>query len=40
VCIDAALRVRTSSLRSLGLLERFRRIELVADEIDWHEIAV
>jgi cytochrome P450 len=39
-CIGAALARAEIQLALAGLLERFRRIELAADEIHWHEIAV
>jgi pimeloyl-[acyl-carrier protein] synthase len=39
-CIGAALARAEIQLALAALLERFRRIELAADEIRWHEIAV
>ena len=39
-CIGAALARAEIQLALAALLERFRRIELAADEIHWHEIAV
>ena len=39
-CIGAALARAEIQLALAGLLGRFRRIELAADDIRWHEIAV
>jgi pimeloyl-[acyl-carrier protein] synthase len=39
-CIGAALARAEIQLALAGLLARFRRIELAADDIHWHEIAV
>jgi cytochrome P450 len=39
-CIGAPLARAEIRLALAGLLEGFRRIELAADEIQWHEIAV
>ncbi len=39
-CIGAALARAEIQLALAGLLARFRRIELAADDIRWHEIAV
>jgi cytochrome P450 len=39
-CIGAALARMEIQLALSGLLRRFRRIELAADEIEWHQIAV
>jgi pimeloyl-[acyl-carrier protein] synthase len=39
-CIGAALARAEIQLALAGLLARFRRIELAADDICWHEIAV
>jgi pimeloyl-[acyl-carrier protein] synthase len=39
-CIGAALARAEIQLALAGLLARFRQIELAADEIHWHEIAV
>jgi pimeloyl-[acyl-carrier protein] synthase len=39
-CIGAALARAEIQLALAGLLGRFRRIELAADDIHWHEIAV
>ena len=39
-CISAALARMEIQLALSGLLARFRQIELAADEIEWHQIAV
>ena len=39
-CIAAALARAEIEFALAGLLRRFRRIELAADEIEWHQIDV
>jgi len=39
-CIGAALARVEIEITLAGLLRRFRRIELAADKIEWHEIDV